>query len=298
MKPAGVVWLLPTILFLGCANESGRQPVVLWSLENRVRPPVAEDQARAIAEGALRRAARAGNLFRFCDERQDQAWRAEVRLESFYQPQAQNEESLSGRRLELELVLWKKQADGEKVQLGAVASAQEEKAQQSEEKAFRELFAQAMKNALELVEIQLKAQKLSEPELARLLEAEDENLRLQALKALRSRRLDGLLPRVVRLLKDPSSEVALEAVGVLVAWRAQSAAVDLIRSATGKSLPYQIQLLSALGEIGGPVARGYLFTVAAGHTSEQLRRLAEENLQKVLRAESQDERRGGKASHE
>jgi hypothetical protein len=297
MKTAGAQWLCLAILYAACAKEAGRQPVVLWSLENRVRPPLAEKEARTLAQGALRQAARAGRLFRFSEDSQAEAWRAEVQLDSFYQQQAEDESS-ARRRLELELVLWKKQSDGEQVRLSAAGAAQEEKVQESEEKAFRALFAQALKNALELIEIQLKAQKLSEPELARLLEAEDQNLRLQALKALRSRRPDGLLPRVVRLLKDPSSEVALEAVGVLVAWRAQSAVIDLIRSATGKNLAYQIQLLSALGEIGGPVARGYLFTVAAGHTSEQMRRLAEENFQKVLRAEGREERRGGEALHE
>lgn len=285
-------------LTAACGKLSGRQPVVFWSVENRVRPPFSEDELKRLAQTSLKKAVSGGRLFSFARGEDHGAWRAEIRLNAFYQPTAEEDETAPGRRLELELVFWRKQADGDRVRLSAVASAEEEKAAEEEAEAFRALWARALCRAIELIEIELEAQKLSEQELARLLDSRNDDIRLQALKALRARRLESLQQRVVRLLREGNTEIVLEAVGVLVAWKAQSAAVDLIRSATGKNVSYQVQLLSALGEIGGPVARGYLFTVAAGHASENLRRLAEENLQRVLRAEGADARPRGEETHD
>jgi HEAT repeat protein len=87
------------------------------------------------------------------------------------------------------------------------------------------------------------------------------------------------------MLSDPDPDVVMEAVGVLVALREQKAALPLIRLARGRDQIFLLQIITALGEIQGPVARGFLFTVAAGHDSPEIRERAREALDRVVQAD-------------
>jgi HEAT repeat protein len=105
------------------------------------------------------------------------------------------------------------------------------------------------------------------------------------LRALRDRRMPEMIPRVIEMLSDPNPDVAMEAVGVLVAQKEKRAAVPLIRMAQGRDNVFLFQIITALSEIQGPVAKGYLFTLAAGHDLPDVRKRAREAFDRILREE-------------
>ena len=153
---------------------------------------------------------------------------------------------------------------------------------QNRQRGFNEVLENSVVRAVELVGLQIEARGMSPGELRGILNSDDEEKRLYALRSLRERHEPSLLPKVIEMLDDQAADVALEAVGVLVGERAKSAAVPLIRISRGRDRIFLLQVITALGEIGGPVARGFLFTVAAGHDSPEIRRRAAESLRHVL----------------
>ena len=92
-----------------------------------------------------------------------------------------------------------------------------------------------------------------------------------------------MVPRVIAMLNDPDPDVVMEAIGVLVAQKDERAVVPLIRMTQGRDRIFLLQIITAVGEIRGPTARGFLFTLAAGHTSPEIRKRAQETLDRLLR---------------
>jgi hypothetical protein len=80
----------------------------------------------------------------------------------------------------------------------------------------------------------------------------------------------------------------MEAIGVLVAQREQRAAVPLIRMAQGRDKVFLFQIITALTEIQGPVAKGFLFTLAAGHDLPDVRKRAKEAFDQIVRRDEVD----------
>jgi hypothetical protein len=70
--------------------------------------------------------------------------------------------------------------------------------------------------------------------------------------------------------------------------------VPLIRMSQTRDPVFQLQLITAVAELGGPVARGYLFTLAAGHRSSEIRRRANEGLDRI---QATGERAGNDSSN-
>jgi hypothetical protein len=155
------------------------------------------------------------------------------------------------------------------------------------EEGFAFLLEQAIHGAVENIDVQLDTRDLPLSRLRELLESEKSEHRLYVLRALRQRKADELMPQVLKLLNDPDLEVALEAIGVVVAHKEQQAVAPLIRLVEGKDQVFLLQVITALAEIGGPVARGYLFTVASGFTSSLIRERAAEALQQLQQTEQQ-----------
>lgn len=282
------------LLLAGCSDKAS-QPVAIFDIENRTEGmPVGLQMEEALLYRRLEMALTNSSMFHLVPTPEKEAWRARLVLQAIDERELAGEDASRWERsLTLDMTLARKRPDGEESRLHATAEVgQVQPADKERTTGFLDPLGTAMERVVELAEIQLRAATMPEEKVGELLADDDEAYRLQALRALRERRLPRLGPRVVEMLRDPNAEVALEAVGVLVAWKEQSAVVPIIRSGQGKDILYQSQVLTALGEIGGPVARGYLFTVAAGHLSAHLRNLAREQLEKLQRQERKGNRAG------
>lgn len=283
-KPSTTRWLALAALLMSCRG-GGKQPVFIFGVEDRSSDaPEGVRLEEPVLHGSLWESLRKSSLFRPVAEDESQHWRAQLTVRAMAERETEESEEGRERSLLLELVLWKKVDGDEELRLRAsgLAVAKHPRIQGAQE-GFQELLEQALRQAVELLELQWRARSLPEAELEELLHSPEARVRLQALRALRERRVPRLAGQVAELLRDADAEVVLEAIGVLVAWRQRDAVGPIIRSATGKDILYQAQVLTSLGEIGGPEARGYLFTVAAGHGSPHLRELAREQLEKLTR---------------
>ncbi len=188
------------------------------------------------------------------------------------------------RAVQVELSLTRWEAGHVEQRLSALGKAflVQDPDRQDRQRGFDKVCKNSVARAVELIGLQIEARGMSPGELRVILGSDDEEKRLYALRSLRERHEPSLLPKVIEMLDDRDADVALEAVGVLVEEKAKSAAVPLIRISKGRDRIFLLQIITALGEIGGPVARGFLFTVAAGHDSTEIRRRAAESLRHVL----------------
>jgi len=112
----------------------------------------------------------------------------------------------------------------------------------------------------------------------------DTPLRLFAIEVLGERRAaEAAEPLAQLLVEEQDNKVALRAVGALASIADPSSAQVLIDLARKKDPRFVLQIVYALGAIGGPTATGYLVTVASGHPVEQLRQGAAEALAEIKR---------------
>ena len=187
----------------------------------------------------------------------------------------------------LALTRWKNEHEREQLASRGRSSQVQDPRKVEPEEGFGFLLEQAIQEAVENIDVQLDTRDLPLVRLRELLESDKSEHRLYVLRALRERSADELMPKVLNLLNDPDLEIVLEAIGVVVAHKEQRAVVPLIRLIEGKDQVFLLQVITALAEIGGPVARGYLFTVASGFTSSLIRERAAEALQQLKQAEKQ-----------
>jgi hypothetical protein len=191
------------------------------------------------------------------------------------------------RSVQVGLVLtrWKDEHEREQLASKGKSSQVQDSRKLEPEEGFGLLLEQAVRNAVENIELQIDTRDLPLMRLRDLLESEQSERRLYVLRALRERSADELMPQVLKLLNDSDPEIILEAIGVLVAHKEQRAVTPLIRLVEGKDQVFLLQVITALSEIGGPVARGYLFTVSSGYTSPLIRERATEALHQLLQSE-------------
>ncbi len=195
------------------------------------------------------------------------------------------------RSVQVGLALTRWNNDHERDQLASrgISSQVQDPRKIEPEEGFDLLLEQAIQGAVENIDVQLDTRDLPLARLRELLESEKSDQRLYVLRALRQRKADELMPQVLKLLDDPDMEIVLEAIGVVVAHKEQRAVAPLIRLVEGRDQVFLLQMITALAEIGGPVARGYLFTVASGFTSTLIRERAAEALQQLEKAEKQSQ---------
>jgi hypothetical protein len=132
-------------------------------------------------------------------------------------------------------------------------------------RAMREALRQALAQALESAVLQLADAGRSDEELVRRAELEDERVRDMALRTLAVRRHPASTSLLVAQLQDRDIQVVRRAMGALVEMKARSAVPALIDMTKGQDVGFQREIVFAIGEIGGPEAEAYLFTVAQGH---------------------------------
>lgn len=115
------------------------------------------------------------------------------------------------------------------------------------------------------------------------LDDERDWVRAIAADAAAHRRLAAAVePLMARVRdEDESPDVRIHAVGALVALGDPRAASAIIDATRRKNAPYLVQMVFALGALGGRKAEAYLFTVQSGHPSPQVREAARQALEEL-----------------
>ncbi len=120
------------------------------------------------------------------------------------------------------------------------------------------------------------------------LKSSDLRVRAAAIGLIGDRKIEAGLEPLCRILEDEDNELlVLRAVGALIALGDPRATDSLIALARNKAPGVVLQVVFAVGSIGGATARGYLVTLASGHPVEAVRRGAKDALDAL-------ERRGGR----
>lgn len=123
------------------------------------------------------------------------------------------------------------------------------------------------------------------------LSAEAEWERGLAADAAGARGLREAVPALMAQVRDEaaSPEVVVKSVGALVAIRDPQAADAIIDACRHREGPYVVQMIFALGALGGRAAEGYLFTVQSGHPDPALRDAAASALEELERGRAKAE---------
>ncbi|MBI5525559.1 MAG: HEAT repeat domain-containing protein [Deltaproteobacteria bacterium] len=129
---------------------------------------------------------------------------------------------------------------------------------------------------LSRIRTQMRLRGFEHADLIKELAANEAWRRELAVEELGRRRSREAAPQLLLKLKDPERSVAMKAVGALVAAGDTAVAAPIIEFARGKDAATQIQILYAVSQLGGPVAEGYLFVMATGHSDLQIAHAAKE----------------------
>jgi len=286
--------LLGALLMLGCSNgKDNRKTVFVLGVDDRAsggQSGVKFDLEKC--DKYLVTALDESTHLKPVAKRSDKALRlqATIELASEQEPKAGDDSGVY-RAVQVQLrLLPAPGSDGQStISTGKAFLVQEDDSVQKNE-GFSMVYKPAIDNAVKYMDVQLDARAMSTADIRKSLRSSDEQHRLYILRSLRGRKLPELYDDVLSLLHDRDNEVALEAIGFLVDQHDQRAVVPLIRMSHSRDPVFLLQLISALSELGGPVARGYLFTLASGHGSKDIRERATEALvqvDKILQKESE-----------
>lgn len=136
-------------------------------------------------------------------------------------------------------------------------------------------------------QVLLRLRELEGADPTSLLEAlkdNDARLRDYAIVRLGERKEKGAVkPLCELLLKEERPELILRAIGSLVAIGESGAVEPLIELSSRKDPDFVLQIVFAVGSIGGRTAEAYLVTMASGHPVEAVRRGAEQALAELSR---------------
>lgn len=280
-----------SLLASACSRVSGEAPAVFVL--------GVDDRTSGTVEGLRVDTERAGRLlsqafadqadFHPVSEPEPEAFRAElvISLCSERRSERDDEQGLQ-RTVQVELKL-RRRVEGGVEELSATGQAFEvqDPSDFDRTEGFERVLGSAIDRAVSNVGVQLRSEHLSLDELLAKLGSPRPEERLYVLRTLRERRDPSLVPQVILALSDSDDAVVLEAIGVLVAQGDPLAVEPLIKLAFGRDVLFQLQIITAVGELGGPVARGYLFTLARGHGSSEVRERAAEALARLERRTGQ-----------
>ena len=116
------------------------------------------------------------------------------------------------------------------------------------------------------------------------LEDPDPRLREYAIQLAGERRLKGAVTPLCDLLaKETGGQAVFKAIGALVSIGDSRAVEPLIALSHQKSPTFVLQVVFAVGAIGGRTAQAYLVTLAGGHPIEEVQRGARDALDEMQR---------------
>ncbi len=285
-------WLVLALLATAatsCSRSSGERPnaVFILGIEDRasgVPKGVRFDQQRS--RKYLSEALAASKTMAEVRERTPEAFRAELVIELASERESERDGSVGiYRAVQVEIHVHRL-VDDEREWLSAQGKAflVQQADEEDRNEGFDRVLELAIGKAVQYLDLQLQARQLDAEQIERRLKDERAEDRLYVLRSLRGRKMPELVPVVIGMLKDPDDDVVLEAVGVLVDQHDERAVLPLIRMSQTRDPVFQLQIITAMAELGGDVARGYLFTVAAGHGSAEVRQRAKEGLERIEEA--------------
>ena len=147
---------------------------------------------------------------------------------------------------------------------------------------------EGFQDAWSIITTRRRLQVASESDVLGSLESDDLRVRAAAISLIGERKITRGVEPLCRILEEEDNELlVLRAVGALISLGDPSAIDPLIALAKNKHPSFVLQVVFAVGAIGGQTARGYLVTLASGHPVEQVRRGAEDALQELERRGSQ-----------
>ncbi|QSQ25613.1 HEAT repeat domain-containing protein [Pyxidicoccus parkwayensis] len=147
------------------------------------------------------------------------------------------------------------------------------------QKAMRVALESVLRQVTSSAVLQLAALDRSDEALVQDLRADDPPTRSVALRTLAERHHPAAAPLLIDQLKDATDADALrKTMGTLVEMKARSAVPVLIDLARGKDFGFVQEIVFAVGEIGGPEAEAYLYTVAQGHDVPAVQAAAQQAL--------------------
>lgn len=123
----------------------------------------------------------------------------------------------------------------------------------------------------------------SPAELHAVIEDPASPLRDEAIRQVGARQLRDETPRLLELLRDDNEAVRDAALGALLALREPRAVHVLTKSRSLKDRREMRKILDALATLGGREALDYLSFVAEGHSDEEIRTMAAEARDRLLR---------------
>jgi hypothetical protein len=145
--------------------------------------------------------------------------------------------------------------------------------------AMRGAMESVLRQVTESAVLQLTALERSDDALVTDLQATDSRIREFALRTLAERKHPSAAPLLIERLKDTSdAEQVRRTIGALAEMKARSAVPALIDLARGRDSGFLQEIVFAVGEIGGPEAEAYLFTVAQGHDTPAVQAAAQQAL--------------------
>ncbi|MBU8900377.1 HEAT repeat domain-containing protein [Corallococcus sp. M34] len=145
--------------------------------------------------------------------------------------------------------------------------------------AMRSALESALRQLTESAVLQLAALERGDDQLVADLRARDARIREFALRTLAERKHPAAAPLLIERLKDTSdADVVRRTIGSLAEMKARGAVPALIDLARGRDTGFVQEIVFAVGEIGGPEAEAYLYTVAQGHDTPSVQAAAQQAL--------------------
>jgi hypothetical protein len=145
--------------------------------------------------------------------------------------------------------------------------------------AMRAALESALRQVAESSVLQLAALERSDEVLLQDLRASDSRIQEFALRTLAERQHPAAAPLLIERLKEATDvDGVRKAMGTLVEMKARAAVPVLIDLGRGRDIGFVQEIVFAVGEIGGPEAEAYLYTVAQGHDAPSVQAAAQQAL--------------------
>ena len=155
----------------------------------------------------------------------------------------------------------------------------QEDSQEGRRAAMRAALQSVLRQVTESAVLQLVALERADDALVADLQAADTRVREYALRTLAERKHPSTAPLLIERLKDTGDADAVRhTIGALAEMKAKSAVPALIDLARGRDSSFLQEIVFAVGEIGGPEAEAYLYTVAQGHDTPSVQAAAQQAL--------------------
>lgn len=117
------------------------------------------------------------------------------------------------------------------------------------------------------------------------LSADAGELKMEAIRAIGERKLSSEVPALLQLLQHPDEAVRDAALGALVELRERKAVSVLAEQRSMRDQREMRKILDAISVLGGAEAADYLSFVADGHEDPEIRTMATEARNRMLRRE-------------